>query len=63
MRDGSTEYAIFTSFHLGMFAKRPLGLPEFLANPDFPIPVSFYYGDRDWMDKKSGKMVVRENKF
>jgi len=32
-------------------------------NPDFPIPVSFFYGDRDWTDHKAGQAVVQINKF
>ena len=63
MRDGSTEYAIFISFEVGMFAHNPLERESLLGNKDLPIPVSFYYGDIDWMDKKGGKRVVARNKF
>ena len=27
----------------------PLGTEEKLSNPDFPIPISFIYGDQDWV--------------
>jgi hypothetical protein len=41
-----------------MFAKNPLESEERLGNPLLPIPVSFFYGDRDWMDYKGGERVV-----
>ena len=63
MRAPSTEYVIYTSFEFGMFAKRPLETEEFLGNPDFPLAVSFFYGDIDWMDKTSGERVIGKNKF
>ena len=63
MRDGSTEYAIFICFELGMFAVNPLETEDRLGNPDFPVPVSFFYGDIDWMDVKGGQRVVDNNKF
>ena len=28
-----------------------------------PIPVSFFYGDRDWMMKCGGESVVNKNPF
>lgn len=46
-----------------MYAKRPLEKMEFLSNPDLPFPVSFYYGDRDWMNKETGIRVVGKNKY
>lgn len=63
MRNGSTEYAIFVSFDLGMWSHNPLILERLLANPDLPIPVSFYYGDIDWMDYKAGHKVLENNMF
>jgi len=54
MQQGSTEYAIFISFHVGMFAKNPLELEQYLGNADIPFPISFFYGDIDWMDKNGG---------
>lgn len=46
-----------------MHAHNPLEDKERLGNPDYPIPVSFYYGDIDWMDIKGGERVVEANKF
>lgn len=63
MRDGSSEYAIFICFEPGMWARNPLETEDRLANPDFPIPVSFFYGDRDWMDCRGGQRVVEKNRF
>jgi len=61
MRNGSTEYAIFICFELGMFAVNPLEHETRLGNPEFPVPVSFYYGDIDWMDVNGGRRVVERN--
>ena len=58
MREGSTEYAIFVCFRVGMYAWNPLETTNRLGNPDFPLPVSFFYGDRDWMDVNGGRRVV-----
>lgn len=63
MREGSTEYAIFICFKLGMFAHNPLETEDRLGNPELPIPVSFYYGDVDWMDHRGGRRVVEKNRF
>lgn len=54
MREGSTEYAIFICFELGLWAVNPLESQKRLGNPEFALPVSFYYGDSDWMDKRGG---------
>ena len=63
MREGSTEYAIFICFKLGMFAVNPLETDDRLGNPEFSIPVSFFYGDLDWMDQKGGQRIVDKNQF
>ena len=62
MRDGSTEYAIFICFELGMYAVNPLELENRLGTPNFELPVSFIYGDRDWMDYRGGDRVIEKNK-
>ena len=49
MRKGTTEHAIFTCFEFGLYPKLSLGHPDRLANKDFPIPVSFIYGENDWV--------------
>lgn len=63
MRDGSTEYAIFIQFHVGMFAKNYLEHEDRLLNPDLDLPMSFFYGDIDWMDEESGRRIVAKNRY
>lgn len=50
MKDGSTEYAIFNCFNAKILAHNPLELPHRLGNPNLPFPISFIYGEVDWMD-------------
>ena len=54
MREGSTEYALFICFEVGLYAVNPLELENRLGTPEFDIPVSFIYGDIDWMDFRGG---------
>lgn len=61
MREGSTEYAIFVCFKLGMFAVNPLESENRLGNPQLNLPISFYYGDIDWMDPEGGKRILEKN--
>ena len=63
MREGSTEYAIFICFEIGLWALNPLESETRLGNPDIAIPISFYYGDSDWMDHRGGRRVVDKNIF
>jgi len=48
-RSGTTEAALMVNFDLTLHAYLPLGTEDKLANPNFPIPVSFFYGSRDWV--------------
>lgn len=61
LRAGSTEYAIFICFDHLMFAKHPLEADDRLGG--VPIPVSFFYGDRDWMMREGGEHVVAKNPY
>ena len=61
MLRGSSEVAIFICFDLGVWAKNPLAGNLKLANPSITFPISFFYGDRDWMDQKSGELIVNVN--
>lgn len=63
MLEGSTEYAIFVCFHVGMFAINFLEAEERLGNPDLNLPISFFYGDSDWMDEKAGRRIVAKNMY
>ena len=33
-----------------------------LGNPDLPFPISFVFGERDWMDSRGSRDIVRGNK-
>lgn len=63
MKEGSSEYAIFICFKLGMYAVNPLETVERLGNPELPIPISFFYGDLDWMDPNGGRRILEKNRF
>ena len=49
MRQGTTEYAPMINFTLTLQAHIALGEPEKLKNADFPLPITFIYGDNDWV--------------
>lgn len=59
MREGSTEYCIFVCFDHLMFAKHPLELEDRLGG--VPIPISFFFGDRDWVLRDGGEAVLEKN--
>jgi hypothetical protein len=40
------------------YAKNPLESIKKLGNPKLPVPVSFFYGDMDWMDYRGGERTV-----
>jgi cardiolipin-specific phospholipase len=57
MRNGTTEYAIHLMFNSDMHAHLPLS--DKLAK--MPLPVSFYYGEGDWVfhvEDQAGKECV-----
>jgi pimeloyl-ACP methyl ester carboxylesterase len=63
MREGSTEYALFTCFQLGMFAVNALEAEDRLGNPEFPLAISFFHGDIDWTPREPMTRVLEKNKF
>ena len=63
MKQGSTEYAIFVCFQVGMFAINYLEHETRLGNPDLNLPMSYFYGDIDWMDEQAGLRVVSKNRY
>lgn len=67
MRPGTTEYALMICFKLGLYPQlTPLGHPSKLANPDYPVPISFIYGEADWvrsLDEDYAKIVVAASQF
>ena len=48
MREGTTEYAIFIMFTPSLTPYLPLCTEKKLKRKDFPIPISFIYGEIDW---------------
>jgi len=65
MRPGTTEFGIMMLFDLGLYPKLSLGHPDRLMNPELPFPVSFIYGDRDWVrmiDDDAGRTICETNK-
>ena len=49
LREGTTEYGIINMFNGDLQAYLPLGGSEKLGSPSFPLAISFFYGDLDWM--------------
>ena len=65
MKRSSSECSIMVLFSPGLQAYIPLGSPDKLANPDFPIPISFVMGRDDWVrysDEDFGENVVGARK-
>lgn len=66
MREGTTEYAPMVNFTITLQAHIALGVKERLANLDFPLPMSFIYGDHDWVqhiEEDIADIVLYHNKF
>jgi pimeloyl-ACP methyl ester carboxylesterase len=59
LRPPSTDNALFTNFDQYLFAKLPLQDDHKLGG--FKKPVSFIYGDRDWMLKNGAEVVLDKN--
>lgn len=49
MREGTSEYAPMVNFTITLQAHIALGTPDKLANKDFPLAITFIYGDHDWV--------------
>ena len=65
MRDGTTEYGIINMFNGDLQAYLPLGGPDKLASPSFPLPISFIYGAQDWMldmEEGAADLVLDQNR-
>ena len=63
MLHGTTEYALMICFELGLYCKlTPLGHPSKL--PTLQIPITFIYGDKDWVKKaeqNAGQHVIERH--
>ena len=49
MRESKINQISWILFNSQMQAVLPLGVPEKLANKEFSLPISFIYGDKDWI--------------
>ncbi len=58
---GSTEYALFACFDHFNHSKAPLDDVDRL--PDLKLPISFIYGDKDWMTMVGTHNVLERNPF
>ena len=66
MREGTTEYSPMILFNHQMLALIPLGVKEKLARDGLEIPVSFVYGDNDWVqmiEEDIADTVTSANKY
>jgi len=54
MREGSGEYALNVLLEPKTWARNPLEL----RLPELQVPLTFLYGDRDWMDSTVAKILV-----
>ena len=63
LRPSSTEFALFQQFEPGLFAYKPLANPDRLYNTLIPFPISIVFGQRDWMDSRGARDIVKANKF
>lgn len=66
MREGTTEYAPMINFTVTLQAYLPLGTPNKVGSPDFPLPLSFIYGEDDWvhhLEEDVSWKIMETNKF
>lgn len=49
MKPSSSDPSILISFSPGFVCQDPLDSPEKLSSGKFPVPVSFIYGELDWV--------------
>jgi len=66
MREGTTEYAPMVNFNITLCAHLPLGIKSKLGNELFPLPISFIYGDNDWvqmLEEDIADIVISKNKY
>ncbi|CDW77917.1 UNKNOWN [Stylonychia lemnae] len=61
LRAGSTEYAIFKCFNSEIYAINPLESDDRLGG--IQIPLSIFFGDRDWMRQEGAKDIIFKNKY
>ena len=65
-RDGTTEYAPMMNFTMSLNAHVSLGVPGKVCDKDYPLPLSFIYGDHDWVQGIEGDIadeIMSVNQF
>ncbi|CDW82640.1 UNKNOWN [Stylonychia lemnae] len=59
--NGSSEYSIYKCLNYDLFAIHPLEEDDRLGG--IQIPVSIFYGDRDWMPQEGALNVINKNPY
>ena len=57
------EKAIMTQIQYGMYAYHPLCESDRLANTELNFPISFAYGDKDFLGTKGAEIICNSNRF
>ena len=60
---GTSEAALFVLFDFGLFAHDPLNKPSTLACSNFPLPISFIFGQHDWVSSEGSQDVILANRY
>ena len=63
LRETSSSIALFQQHDPGLHAHAPLSASDKLNNSEIPFPISFVYGENDWMDSRGSREIVRSNRF
>ena len=48
---------------MGLHAFHPLSSESLLSNPELPFAISIVFGDRDWMDGRGSRKIVKSNQY
>jgi cardiolipin-specific phospholipase len=62
-RPSETSKGFYVQLDVGLHAHVPLDSEDQLRNPDLNFPISFIYGENDWMDSRGSREIVKANKF
>jgi len=63
MPQSDFEKAIMTQIQYGMYAYHPLSEPDRLGNPELKFPISFAYGDKDFLGTRGAEQICNANMF
>ena len=62
LRQNSCEKAFFQQFDEHLLAHRPLAAQDRLIGSHITFPISFIYGEFDWMCSRGSRQIVRANR-